>query len=34
MATTNAQMQTASGERAKYRHQMGTMLMRSWKWRN
>lgn len=34
MATTNAQMQAASGERAKYRHQVGSMLLRSWKWRN
>lgn len=34
MATTNTQLQAASGERAKYRHQMGSMLLRSWKWRN
>ncbi|MFM9937350.1 MAG: hypothetical protein ACKVOL_14270 [Novosphingobium sp.] len=34
MATTNTQLQAASADRAKYRHQMGTMLMRSWKWRN
>lgn len=34
MATTNAAMQAASGERAKYRHQVGSMLLRSWKWRN
>jgi hypothetical protein len=34
MASTDAQMEAASGERAKYRHQMGTMLLRSWKWRN
>jgi hypothetical protein len=34
MATTNTQLQTASGERAKYRDQMGTILLRSWKWRN
>jgi hypothetical protein len=34
MATTNAQLQAASADRAKYRHQMGSILMRSWKWRN
>jgi hypothetical protein len=34
MATTNAQMQAGSAERAKYRHEAGTILMRSWKWRN
>ena len=34
MATTAAQMQTASGERGKYRTVMGSMLLRSWKWRN
>jgi hypothetical protein len=34
MATTNEQMQAGSADRSKYRHQMGTMLMRSWKWRN
>lgn len=34
MATTNTQLQAASADRAKYRHQMGSTLMRSWKWRN
>ncbi|KUR72405.1 hypothetical protein AQZ52_03855 [Novosphingobium fuchskuhlense] len=34
MATTNAQLQSASADRAKYRTQMGSILMRSWKWRN
>lgn len=34
MQTTTAQMQAASGERSKYRTQMGSMLLRSWKWRN
>ncbi len=34
MATTAAQMQTSSGERGKYRTVMGSMLLRSWKWRN
>lgn len=34
MATTAAQMQASSGERAKYRKVMGSMLLRSWKWRN
>lgn len=34
MATTVAQMQAASADRAKYRTQMGSMLLRSWKWRN
>lgn len=34
MAMTNEQLQAASADRSKYRHQMGTMLMRSWKWRN
>ncbi|MGV3510428.1 MAG: hypothetical protein ACO1OX_00345 [Novosphingobium sp.] len=34
MATTAAQMQAASGERAKYRKVMGSMLLRTWKWRN
>lgn len=34
MATTNTQLQAASADRSKYRHQMGSTLMRSWKWRN
>lgn len=34
MAMTNAQLQAASADRAKYRHVMGSMLLRSWKWRN
>lgn len=34
MAMTAAQMQAASGERAKYRKVMGSMLLRSWKWKN
>lgn len=34
MATTTAQLQAASADRAKYRTQMGTTLLRSWKWRN
>ena len=34
MATTNEQLQAASADRSKYRHQMGSMLLRSWKWRN
>ncbi|OYU34169.1 hypothetical protein [Novosphingobium sp. PASSN1] len=34
MAMNNTQMQAASADRAKYRHQMGSMLLRSWKWRN
>jgi len=34
MAMTNAQLQAASADRAKYRHQMGSQLLRSWKWRN
>ncbi len=34
MAMTNTQLEAASADRSKYRHQMGSMLMRSWKWRN
>lgn len=34
MAMTNAQLEAASADRAKYRHQMGSQLLRSWKWRN
>ncbi len=34
MAMTNSQLQAASADRAKYRTQMGSMLLRSWKWRN
>lgn len=34
MATTTAQMEAGSAERSKYRKQMGSMLLRSWKWRN
>lgn len=34
MAMTNTQLQAASADRAKYRHVMGSMLLRSWKWRN
>ena len=34
MQSTNAQMEAASAERAKDRHQMGSTLLRSWKWRN
>jgi hypothetical protein len=34
MKTTIAQRETASGERAKYRHQMGTMLLRVLKFRD
>lgn len=34
MNATAAQMQTASGERAKYRKVMGGMLLRAWKWKN
>lgn len=34
MNSTAAQMQTASGERAKYRKVMGGLLLRAWKWKN
>ncbi len=34
MKTTIAQQQAASGDRAKYRHQMGTMLLRQLKFRD
>lgn len=34
MAMTNTQLEAASADRAKYRTQMGSMLLRSWKWRN
>jgi len=33
MQSTAAQMQAASGERAKYRHLDGQMLLRSWTWK-
>lgn len=33
MQATEAQMQASSGERAKYRHQMGTMLLREERWK-
>ena len=32
MATTDTQMEQASGERATYRHQMGSMLLRKLEW--
>ena len=34
MATTFDKDQAGSAERAKYRHQLGGQLLRSWKWRN
>lgn len=34
MATTVAQVEAGSAQRSKYRHIMGDMLLRSWKWRN
>jgi hypothetical protein len=34
MAQTDAQMQASSAQRATYRHQMGSMLLRTWKWKN
>lgn len=34
MAQTDAQMQASSAQRATYRHQMGSMLLRAWKWKN
>ena len=32
--TTDAQMQAASADRAKYRRQMGSQLLRAWVWKN
>lgn len=33
MAQTEAQMQASSAQRATYRHQIGSMLLRSWNWK-
>lgn len=33
MAQTDAQMQASSAQRATYRKQVGTMLLRSWTWK-